>query len=208
MLHSKCLLGTQTSMVICDIDTCCASLLCTRCNAYGTVAFVAAPLMYACFPCNAGSAERQARIDRFNRDDGSTYSCFLLSTRAGGLGINLASADTVVIFDSDWNPHNDLQAQSRAHRLGQDKPVMVFRWACSQIHGWLCLWMCAGLQEDWIFKGKQACMLSRSPGHALPGAYWCYWPHDVSSEAMFLLNWLLESWASCASLALTRQPRV
>ncbi|KAK9805875.1 hypothetical protein WJX73_000130 [Symbiochloris irregularis] len=79
---------------------------------------------------SVGSSERQARIDRFNRDDGTLYPCFLLSTRAGGLGINLATADTVVIFDSDWNPHNDLQAQSRAHRLGQEKPVMVYRLVC------------------------------------------------------------------------------
>jgi len=57
----------------------------------------------------AESSERQIRIDLFNREP-EKYCCCLLSTRAGGLGINLATADTVVIFDSDWNPHNDLQA--------------------------------------------------------------------------------------------------
>jgi len=54
---------------------------------------------------------------------------FLLSTRAGGLGVNLTRADTVIIFDSDWNPHMDLQAQDRAHRIGQKKTVMVYRLA-------------------------------------------------------------------------------
>jgi SNF2 family DNA or RNA helicase len=52
---------------------------------------------------------------------------FLLSTRAGGLGINLATADTVIIYDSDWNPHNDIQAFSRAHRIGQRNHVMIYR---------------------------------------------------------------------------------
>lgn len=51
----------------------------------------------------------------------------MLSTRAGGLGINLATADTVIIFDSDWNPQNDLQAQARAHRIGQKNQVNIYR---------------------------------------------------------------------------------
>ena len=79
----------------------------------------------------AESADRQACIDKFAREP-DQYPCFLLSTRAGGLGINLVTADTVIIFDSDWNPHNDLQAQARAHRLGQVRPVMVYRYAVSQ----------------------------------------------------------------------------
>ncbi|KAI9543300.1 choline dehydrogenase 3, partial [Dissostichus eleginoides] len=71
-------------------------------------------------------AMRQEAIDRFNAP-GAPQFCFLLSTRAGGLGINLATADTVVIFDSDWNPHNDIQAFSRAHRIGQANKVMIYR---------------------------------------------------------------------------------
>ena len=51
----------------------------------------------------------------------SEYDVFLLSTRAGGLGLNLQTADTVILFDSDWNPQMDLQAQDRAHRIGQKK---------------------------------------------------------------------------------------
>uniref|UniRef100_A0A8C2X0D9 Chromodomain helicase DNA binding protein 4 n=1 Tax=Cyclopterus lumpus TaxID=8103 RepID=A0A8C2X0D9_CYCLU len=69
---------------------------------------------------------RQEAIDRFNAP-GAPQFAFLLSTRAGGLGINLASADTVVIYDSDWNPHNDIQAFSRAHRIGQNRKVMIYR---------------------------------------------------------------------------------
>nr|CAH8853364.1 unnamed protein product [Trichobilharzia regenti] len=72
-----------------------------------------------------GELRKQA-LDHFN-SEGSTDFCFLLSTRAGGLGINLATADTVIIFDSDWNPQNDLQAQARAHRIGQTKQVSVYR---------------------------------------------------------------------------------
>ena len=72
-----------------------------------------------------GELRKQA-LDHFNAE-GSPDFCFLLSTRAGGLGINLATADTVVIFDSDWNPQNDLQAQARAHRIGQKNQVNIYR---------------------------------------------------------------------------------
>ncbi|XP_054586359.1 probable global transcription activator SNF2L2 isoform X2 [Nothobranchius furzeri] len=72
------------------------------------------------------SEDRAALLKKFN-EEGSQYFVFLLSTRAGGLGLNLQAADTVVIFDSDWNPHQDLQAQDRAHRIGQQNEVRVLR---------------------------------------------------------------------------------
>ncbi|XP_034072512.1 probable global transcription activator SNF2L2 isoform X1 [Gymnodraco acuticeps] len=70
--------------------------------------------------------DRAMLLKKFN-EQGSQYFIFLLSTRAGGLGLNLQAADTVVIFDSDWNPHQDLQAQDRAHRIGQQNEVRVLR---------------------------------------------------------------------------------
>jgi len=70
--------------------------------------------------------ERGQMLAQFNHPQ-STIPIFLLSTRAGGLGLNLQVADTVVIYDSDWNPHQDLQAQDRAHRIGQKKEVRIFR---------------------------------------------------------------------------------
>jgi ATP-dependent DNA helicase len=73
--------------------------------------------------------ERQDAMKRFNTED--KYKVFLLSTRAGGLGINLTAADTCIIYDSDWNPHQDLQAMDRCHRIGQQKPVLVIRLATS-----------------------------------------------------------------------------
>ena len=82
---------------------------------------------------NIRGNERQAAIDRFCKP-GSSVFVFLLSTRAGGLGINLAAADTVIIFDSDWNPQNDMQAQARAHRLGQTQHVKVYRLITSRTY--------------------------------------------------------------------------
>ncbi|KAI5800115.1 SNF2 family N-terminal domain-containing protein [Geopyxis carbonaria] len=72
------------------------------------------------------AAPRRVAIDHFNAPDSPDF-CFLLSTRAGGLGINLMTADTVILFDSDWNPQADLQAMARAHRIGQKNHVMVYR---------------------------------------------------------------------------------
>ncbi|KAG6258027.1 hypothetical protein E4U24_003513 [Claviceps purpurea] len=71
--------------------------------------------------------DRRQQIQDFNTDP--NYNLFLLSTRAGGQGINLASADTVILFDSDFNPQQDLQAQDRCHRIGQTRPVIVYRLA-------------------------------------------------------------------------------
>jgi ATP-dependent helicase STH1/SNF2 len=70
--------------------------------------------------------DRSELLKEFNAP-GSDYFCFLLSTRAGGLGLNLQTADTVIIYDSDWNPHQDLQAQDRAHRIGQKNEVRILR---------------------------------------------------------------------------------
>ncbi|CAD6500662.1 BgTH12-06371 [Blumeria graminis f. sp. triticale] len=70
--------------------------------------------------------DRIAAIDDYNKNDSEKF-VFLLTTRAGGLGINLTSADIVVLFDSDWNPQADLQAMDRAHRIGQKKQVIVYR---------------------------------------------------------------------------------
>lgn len=75
---------------------------------------------------NTSGDDRESAIDQFNAPNSEKF-CFLLSTRAGGLGINLATADIVILYDSDWNPQVDLQAQDRAHRIGQKKEVQVFR---------------------------------------------------------------------------------
>lgn len=69
---------------------------------------------------------REMQIDAFMSEESDKF-VFLLSTRAGGLGINLTAADTVIIFDSDFNPQMDLQAMDRAHRIGQKSMVNVYR---------------------------------------------------------------------------------
>ncbi|KAG1840030.1 SNF2 family N-terminal domain-containing protein [Suillus tomentosus] len=73
--------------------------------------------------------DRREQMNKFQQGGNSLDApkLFLLSTRAGGLGINLTAADTVIFYDQDWNPQMDIQAQDRAHRIGQTKPVLVFR---------------------------------------------------------------------------------
>ncbi|KAK7680574.1 hypothetical protein QCA50_016356 [Cerrena zonata] len=75
---------------------------------------------------NTKQADRQKDMDEFNKPNSDVF-IYLLTTRAGGVGINLWSADTVIIFDPDFNPHQDLQAIARAHRYGQKKTCLVFK---------------------------------------------------------------------------------
>lgn len=93
-----------------------------------------------------GELRKQA-LDHFNAENSQDF-CFLLSTRAGGLGINLATADTVIIFDSDWNPQNDLQAQARAHRIGQKNQVNIYRLVTK-----------SSVEEEIVEKAKQKMVL-------------------------------------------------
>ncbi|PVZ99922.1 hypothetical protein BB558_004036 [Smittium angustum] len=71
-------------------------------------------------------ADRQIIVDEFNKNT-EKYFAFIATTRAGGVGLNLYSADTVILYSPDWNPHMDMQALSRAYRIGQNKPVLVFK---------------------------------------------------------------------------------
>jgi hypothetical protein len=75
---------------------------------------------------SVSGAKRQRAIDRFSRPDSDCF-IMLLTTKAGGVGINLTAADTAIIYDSDWNPQNDMQAMARCHRIGQTKQVKIFR---------------------------------------------------------------------------------
>ncbi|KAE9534529.1 hypothetical protein AGLY_008619 [Aphis glycines] len=93
-----------------------------------------------------GDVRRQA-LEHFNAE-GSQDFFFLLSTRTGGLGINLATADTVIIFDLDWNPQNDLQAQARTHKIGQKNRVNIYRLVTK-----------GSIEEDIVERAKQKMVL-------------------------------------------------
>ena len=83
------------------------------------------PVVLPVVPVSTNVEQRQRMMDRFNRDD--KIFAFILSTRSGGLGINLIGADSVIFYDTDWNPAMDAQAQDRAHRIGQTRDVHIYR---------------------------------------------------------------------------------
>ncbi|KAL2919633.1 ATP-dependent DNA helicase Hrp3 [Polyrhizophydium stewartii] len=96
------------------------------------------------------SETRKRIVEHFNAPSSQDFA-FLLSTRAGGLGLNLATADTVILFDSDWNPQNDLQAIARAHRIGQKNTVNVYRFLSKDT-----------IEEDIIERAKRKMVLEYS----------------------------------------------
>lgn len=81
---------------------------------------------YARIDGSCAMADRQESIDEFQSKNSSTF-VFLISTKSGGVGITLTAADTVILYDSDWNPQSDLQAIDRVHRIGQTKPINIYR---------------------------------------------------------------------------------
>ncbi|XP_039795757.1 ATP-dependent DNA helicase DDM1-like isoform X2 [Panicum virgatum] len=114
--------------------------------------------------------ERKRQIAEFN-DLNSSMNIFLLSTRAGGLGINLASADTCILYDSDWNPQMDLQAMDRCHRIGQTRPVHVYRLATSHsVEGRIIKRAFAKLKLEHVVIGKGHFEQDREKPNALDEA--------------------------------------
>ncbi|KAI8920028.1 SNF2 family N-terminal domain-containing protein [Powellomyces hirtus] len=103
------------------------------------------------------SEARKRAMDHFNAP-GSTDFAFLLSTRAGGLGLNLETADTVILFDQDWNPQNDLQAIARAHRIGQKNTVQVFRFITADT-----------VEEEIVERAKRKMVLEYAVIHQMEG---------------------------------------
>eukprot|EP00963_Diacronema_lutheri_P014292 scaffold2859_cov349-Pavlova_lutheri.AAC.29 len=122
---------------------------------------------------STGSVARHQAMDHFNTE-GSDDFVFLLSTRAGGLGLNLATADTVVIFDSDWNPQNDLQAMSRAHRIGQKDSVNIYRLITS-----------GSVEEDILERAKQKMVLDHLIIQRMDASGRSVLKRESSSKAIF-----------------------
>lgn len=97
----------------------------------------------------------QMLMERFNTDP--RIFCFILSTRSGGVGVNLTGADTVIFYDSDWNPTMDAQAQDRCHRIGQTRDVNIYRYdtvlACRIVLKMLRQWFFFSYHEGYFSPG-------------------------------------------------------
>ncbi|KAJ8605217.1 hypothetical protein CTAYLR_000458 [Chrysophaeum taylorii] len=124
--NHRCLIFTQMSRMLDVLE----AFLCFHGHSYSRLDGATAP------------DERQRRVERFNTDE--SLFCMVLSTRSGGLGINLTGADVVIFYDSDWNPAMDAQATDRAHRIGQTREVHIYRLVCA-----------ATVEENILVKAKQ-----------------------------------------------------
>ncbi|KAI9889784.1 MAG: hypothetical protein M1814_004986 [Vezdaea aestivalis] len=127
-------------------------------------------MLYARIDGSVSTHIRQKSIDTFN-DPSSKLFAFLLSTRSGGVGINLATADTVFIMDPDYNPHQDIQAFSRAHRFGQTKPVLAFQ-----------LMVRSSVEEKILQKSRRKIALGEAIVEKLSDA-------QVKADAATILEW-------------------
>lgn len=111
---------------------------------------------------------REVNVKLFNRPQ-SAFQIFTLSTRAGGEGVNLATADTVILFDSDWNPQVDIQAMARVHRIGQTKTVHVYRYVLVPLCMYLCMCMC-NMYIMHLAKARRPCVTNLE--NFLPLTFW------------------------------------
>lgn len=113
--------------------------------------------------------------------------CFLLSTRAGGLGVNLATADTVIIFDSDWNPQNDLQAQARAHRIGQKNQVWYT--ICITVYCLLSVLTKHGITDKLTARTKKLQLGLPELFAFYTTIYTGFWPIQPVAQLMLHVHW-------------------
>ncbi|KAL6843472.1 hypothetical protein ACP4OV_026534 [Aristida adscensionis] len=132
--------------------------------------------------------ERRRQIAEFN-DLNSNLNVFILSTRAGGLGINLTSADTCILYDSDWNPQMDLQAMDRCHRIGQTRPVHVYRLATAHsVEGRIIKRAFGKLKLEHVVIGKGQFEQDRTKPNALDEAELLALLRDEQDEADRLIQ--------------------
>ena len=140
-------------------------------------------------PCRCMKSRYRLRYCRFNNPANNVFA-FLLSTRAGGQGLNLTGADTVILHDVDFNPQIDRQAEDRCHRLGQTKSVHVYRLVSSHVRK-ACHWSCAFMRTSPLLQ-----VLAQDRPHIGSSALTC---PSTDTEWPYLIRYALQR-ASCAQL--------